>query len=457
MEENNEVKDLKKRCEKAKLIIILSSFLSVLIIGIIYYGFYFVGNSKSVLIQSFGKFSNSATKMLDEVSESEYLKNFANSKKVLSKGNLTIDGAFGNYSFNYNAVSDSQKQIGVFDFDFLQDNKELIGTKIVSSNNKIYFKLKKFMDMYYYISSEYVDNPEIADIDYEKMIDVFVKNVKNGINEKDIVKGKETISINGKDVNTTKLTYTFTNERLNKIAVMILEDFRKDDLLSELSKVVDISSEELGKKIDSWIKEIKDSKENGKEELFDYSVYYRGINNIVKYKVSDDKVEFSCVCDGDFSEFNFVLVDDNGETKFNLKLDKDGDKENIDGELIFSGVILKLKGYYQDSKGVDKFKFTLSMAGEDFTIDGERKLIEKELNKYEVNAKFLFGDEELFNINFVSEISYNADISMSVDDIKNSKDVKGVTDEEILEIYNKLLEDANISKFLETIIGNFSA
>ncbi len=457
MEENSEVKNLKKKCDKAKLIIILSSFLSVLAIGIICYGFYFTGNSKSVLIQSFGKFSNSATKMLDSVSESESLKNFANSKKVLSKGKLTIDGAFGNYSFNYNAVSDSQKQVGVFDFDFLQDNKELIGTKIVSSDNKLYFKLKKFMDMYYYVSSEYVGNKEIDDVDYEKIINAFVRNLKNGIDEKDIVKSKETISINGKDVNTTKLTYTFTNERLNKIAIMILEDFKKDDLLNELSKVVDISREELGKKIDSLIKEIKDSKEDSKEELFDYSVYYRGINSVVKYEVSDDKIELSYVCDGNFNEFNFILVDGNDETKLNLKLDKDGDKENIDGELIFSGVIIKLKGYYQDNKDTSKFKFTLSMAGEDFTIDGERKLLEKELNKYEVNAKFLFGDEELFNINSVSEISYDADVSISVDDIKNSKDVKDVTEEEVSEIYNKLLEDPNVSKFLESIIGNLDA
>ena len=205
------------------------------------------------------------------------------------------------------------------------------------------------------------------------------------------------------------------------------------------------------------IKEIKDSKEDSKEELFDYSVYYRGINSVVKYEVSDDKIELSYVCDGNFNEFNFILVDGNDETKLNLKLDKDGDKENIDGELIFSGVIIKLKGYYQDNKDTSKFKFTLSMAGEDFTIDGERKLLEKELNKYEVNAKFLFGDEELFNINSVSEISYDADVSISVDDIKNSKDVKDVTEEEVSEIYNKLLEDPNVSKFLESIIGNLDA
>lgn len=444
-----------------KIITIIATVLSVIAIGLIGGGIYFAGNSKSVLIQSFGKLSSNLKDILDTTVTDEVSKKIASSEKVLVKGNLALNSSFGNYAVKYNILNDKISKNSFFDLGLLINDEEVIGANLLANQEKIYFKLKKFMDIYYFMSNEYIKYEESKDnveIDFKKMIDIVVKDIKENINEKDIASSKTKITIDGKEVKATKLTYTFTSSRLSKIVIAILEDFKSDDLASDLSKISGLSKNEIVKKIDEAITSIKNDDADPDEKLFDYSVYYKGVNNVVKYELGDDEFVMAYVHNDKFTEISASFVGNPAdESKFVVTINGDKDKYDFDALLVTNDNSgnLNIKGNYEKSGDNSKFDATLTMSGQNMSLVGESKLLDKNTSKTETTIKVSFDGEELFNLVVSSEVDFdNVNIDTSV--IEGAKNIEDVTEEELEEIQNKLLSDPVISAFLEGFASGFA-
>lgn len=454
----NSGKNNKKK--NSKMIMIFSTVLSVLAVALIGGGIYFAGNSKSVLIQSFGQLSNNLKNVLDTTVSDEMTKKIANSEKVTVKGSLALNSSFGNYAVKYNIANDSKAMNSFLDLALLVNDEELIGANVFANKENLYFKLKRFMDAYYFMSNEYLNFEEAKEnkqIDYKKMIDTVVKDIKGNIDKKDIKSSKETIEINGKKVKTTKLTYSFTTERLHKIVLAILEDFKEDSLLEDLSRVSGLEKKEISDAIDNAIKSVKENTGDPKEFLFDYSVYYKGVNNVVKYELGDSEFVMSYVQNDNFKEFSAIINDEvDGESKLIVTVNGNDDKYDFDGSFVTSdsSVNLSVKGKYEKTGDNSKFDATLSIAGQSITLNGESKLLDKSTSKTETTLKVSFAGQELGTLVLNSEIDFNADIDTSV--IENAKNIEDVTPEELEDLQNRIMSDPVISAFIQGLTGGIN-
>lgn len=445
-----------------KIITILATILSVVAIGLIGGGIYFAGNSKSVLIQSFGNLSSNLKKILDTTVTDEVSKKIATSDKVAVKGNLALNSSFGNYAVKYNILNDRVSKNSFFDLGLLINDEEVIGANILANQDNLYFKLKKFMDVYYYMSNEYLkyeESKEAEEINYKKMIDTVVEDIKENISEKDIVSSKTKITVNGKELKATKLTYTFTYSRLSKILLAILEDFKSDDLVSDLSKISGLEKSEIVDAIEDTITSIKNDQSNPDEKLFDYSVYYRGVNNVVKYELGDDEFVMSYVHNDNFTEISASLNEGNSDnTKLVVTITGDKNKYDFNADLVTADNSgnLNVKGKYEKNGDNSKFDATLTVDGQSMALVGESKLLDKNISKTETTIKVTFDGQELFNLVVTSEVDFdNVNIDTSV--IKGAKNIEDVTPEEMEEIQNKLLNDPVIAAFIEGFASGFGS
>ncbi len=445
-----------------KIVSIMATILSVIAIALIGGGIYFAGNSKSVLIQSFGKLSSNLKEMLDTTVTDEVSKKIVTSDKLAVKGSLTLNSLFGNYAVKYNVLNDRVSKNSFFDLGLLISDEEVLGANLLVNQEKVYFKLKKFMDVYYFMSNEYIKYEEVSkteEINYKKMIDIVVKDIKENISEKDIVSSKTKIMVDGKELKATKLTYTFTYSRLSKIVLAILEDFKSDDIINDLSKVSGLEKSEIVKKIDEAITSIKDSDSDPNEKLFDYSVYYRGINNVVKYELGDDEFVMAYVHNDKFTEFSASFVEGASEdTKIIFAVNGDSNKYDFNIDLVTSDNIdnLNIKGGYEKNGDNSNFDATLTMSGSSMTLVGESKLLDKSTSKSETTIKVSFGGQELFNLVATSEVNFD-DVNIDTSVIESAKNIEDVTPEELEEIQNKLLNDPVISAFLEGFASGFGS
>lgn len=448
MEEvNNEVSNEFVEEKKQKKKILIPSILGGIAVIILIIGGILMFLSKTVLLQSIGNMAVGIQNVLNSSSENELAKKLISSDKLTFKGILSLESQLGNYAINYSYADDKTAKKNMIDLGLLIDNQELIGGNVVTSNDKMYFKLKRFMDFYYYTSYDYKSYADLIstnDVDYSKIMKVVSDNLKKNVPQKDIVSDNVTINVGGKDKKVTKLTYTLTNERLSNIILPILEDFKKDDILAELVKINSSTKEEMVKSLDSIIESIKSSNSNKSDKILDYSVYYKGFNTILRYEISADDGTFSYSVDGNNSQINYSA----GEDKADIKIEKNNNKYNISGEITSNGTSSTLEGYFEKDNDNSKFNIKINNDSGNIVVEGDMKTTEDAKSK--ATLKVSMNDQELLKLNLTNEISFDATIDDST--IANSKDYAQITEEEMAIIQNRILSDP----YIATIIGQLT-
>lgn len=458
-----EIKGVQKKSNN-KIVVVISSVLAVMAIALICSGFYFLGSSKSVLIQSFGTLSANIKELLDETSNDELSKKIASSDKITLSGKISLTSNYGNYAINYNYADDKMAKMSMADLGFWYNDKELLGVDALLTSDKLYYKLKKFMDIYYYMAnqySSYKESVDVNDINYNKMLDTIVSKIKENIDEKDIVNSQEKITINGKEVKTKKLTYTVTNERLNKICLEILKAFKDDELANDLGKILSVSKAEVIKYLDDAIKEIESSNEVVTEELFDYSVYYKGLNKVIRYEISDDEFSISYNHNEEnIWEINALEKSEYSTTNGTVKVVLENGKYNVDIKLVENQdgkdtTIFTVNGFLDDNDTNSNFELTIKgdSQEQEIVLRGGAKVIDKNTGKTETTIQVISNKEELLTLAFTSEVLFDATIDTT--GIDTAKNMDEVTQEEINEIVKKVEADPDIEEFISVVQSIF--
>lgn len=458
-----EIKGVQKKSNN-KIVVVISSFLAVIAIALICSGFYFLGSSKSVLIQSFGTLSANIKELLDETSNDELSKKIASSDKITLSGKISLTSNYGNYAINYNYADDKMAKMSMTDLGFWYNDKELLGVDALLTSDKLYYKLKKFMDIYYYMAnqySSYKESVDVNDINYKKMLDTIVSKIKENIDEKDIVNSQEKITINGKEVKTKKLTYTVTNERLNKICLEILKAFKDDELANDLGKILSVSKAEVIKYLDDAIKEIESSNEVVTEELFDYSVYYKGLNKVIRYEISDDEFSISYNHNEEnIWEINALDKSEYSTTNGTVKVVLENGKYNVDIKLVENQdgkdtTIFTVNGFLDDNDTNSNFELAIKgdSQEQEIVLRGGAKVIDKNTGKTETTIQVISNKEELLTLAFTSEVLFDATIDTT--GIDTAKNMDEVTQEEINEIVKKVEADPDIEEFISVVQSIF--
>ena len=174
----------------------------------------------------------------------------------------------------------------LFDISSKLDNEELLGAKLYITEDKEYYFVKGFLDKYIeYGDSKYFDSLEENQNTYDNINYLYkfiIKSLKNNLKDEYFTKSDTVITIDGKKVNTKKITLKLDQKNGNELLGNILKDLKNDKKAKEILMSYDEDFEDT---------EIENVIEYDQEITF--SVYVDNIfYNIKKYEIYvDDSLE----------------------------------------------------------------------------------------------------------------------------------------------------------------------
>lgn len=436
--ENNEIeKKIGNRKNKAMILVGGLVVLSLVLVGV---AFYLMSNPKTVMLQSLSKLTNNTKDILGE-SNNELIQNILKEDKVGVTADVKV-GMGGNelFQFNFSYLENKKDEKSSFDLSLLQNNQSLVEANGILANNRLYLKVKDIMD-YYYTELEYMSLLKESNTDdYQKVLDFIYEAFKEELNEKDIKKTKETITLNEKNKKVTKLSYAVTKDMISNILDKISND---KEMVRIFAGIAEVEEQQVKEELNVLNEDISVYEDN----LFYYNVYYYGFNNIVLYEIADDMDQLQVYQYDDIAEVVFIEEDielfrvkateKNSGYDLEGKFDNysftgtyvpNGDKTSLDLELIVEGMIISVS-LDQTIETKDNYKVT-----SDLVVDVAG-------NEIEVNMTVLYVTSE------------EVDTSLVV----GAKDFEAMTDEELQTIMTNLQKHPLFSSLIPYFTTDYSS
>ena len=239
-------------------------------------------------------------------------------------------------SFNINDANQVHNINLVNDYSYDKNDKKLYGDCKLSYNSLVYlqkdnktsFTLKNIFDNYYYI---YNDILELKDFTYEDLVTIyesFFKAVGNNMNNKKLVKVRQSIKLGEKNVRVQKISVEVTEKDKANIYISVLKDIQNNKkLLEKLAKVFqDDNVGQYKKYLDDQIKALREEY-NSQEKLFDYNVYVKNLK-VLRHEIvsNNDTYLLDTYLDSD-RKSNMTFTYNEGSKKV-LKFNAVKEKEN---------------------------------------------------------------------------------------------------------------------------------
>ena len=244
-------------------------------------------------------------------------------------------------SLNINDANQVHNINLVNDYSYDKNDKKLYGDCKLSYNslvnleleylqkdNKTSFTLKNIFDNYYYI---YNDILELKDFTYEDLVTIyesFFKAVGNNMNNKKLVKVRQSIKLGEKNVRAQKISVEVTEKDKANIYISVLKDIQNNKkLLEKLAKVFqDDNVDQYKKYLDDQIKALREEY-NSQEKLFDYNVYVKNLK-VLRHEIvsNNDTYLLDTYLDSD-RKSNMTFTYNEGSKKV-LKFNAVKEKEN---------------------------------------------------------------------------------------------------------------------------------
>lgn len=311
-----------------KKIGVLLIIVSLVLIGLGGYMYYF--NPKKVMLETianqFEKFNITETKK--------------EKTKISTKGKLTFSELGQNMIFDLSgdAYVDSESSKFYANYVTKLDNQVLASPELYFENNKLYLRIKEYLDKLYYIEVDPEDNAKnITQEELDELLSVLGNSIVNNVEEKSFSSKKETITINKNSLKTTKYTVSLKAIELYNVFNEFLTEIKNNSKLKNVKDIVFQSvsettySSELKKTI------IGDEKED--RILFDYSIYVFKKNQIVKHEIIyktlnsnkqiiNNKIMISNYeKQKDIKDYQFIIQSDN-KNIFELVIDSSSSSDN---------------------------------------------------------------------------------------------------------------------------------
>ena len=307
-----------------------------------------------------------------------------------------------------------------------KNNIDNLNFQIFSNEDRIYFTVKDVLNSFYYIPSEKQDN-KLLEKDANKIINYLEDSINEEITIKDFDKSKETIKLNNTQYKTTKVTLNLTDTLLNNITKTFINKLKNDTELSySISKMVNMTEDELKEYLDSLIKENKDIKN---KKIFSYSIYVYN-NQTLRHEMINDNIKY--ILEDYFDNnrhMNFIISEDN-EKVLEIFTEKNNNDIKINGtmndKIKFNGILNRKKDEVKGNVNIKE----LDKETEDKTI------------KYENNY---MNDETKINLeitnNNLSKTTINATITdevMPEVNTTNALNYETISEEDLTTIYTKI-------------------
>ena len=413
-------------------------FLIIALIGIIcavcVCGYYFLFNKKKIVSSFVDAVYNKVGLAIDEYYSFDYQKN-----SVLINGDMSFNtnipdfDVLNNEKLSYSVGLDYQNKRIQGGVTLNEDNLSLFDVMLYMKDNFGYISLP---DVYTSLikveipEDEYRSIFEVEDVGISKD-DVKYRNkayrdiLVNSLDMNDFKKSSKVIIVNGVDTKVNALSYTLDNNNYEKFINNVIDNTLKDEKLLEI----------FSKLSDSSVADIKSS-----------------LNDSRSSDYSDVSIVFDLYTKGFMNEY--VGMDINFLGLYDIQVrsyDNISDVNVIFGEYKSNFIVKDLgdKTYNID--------FTFDMAGKSLTgnISNSYKNIDSNKTENSLSVNINVEDKMFnFNTNYVQSIGETiADV-----DVSNSVDYESITEEEMNEIYSKILaklQDSKIYNFINTISENF--
>lgn len=455
---NNIETQIPKETKKAKnkvLPIILSVIILVLI-GILIFVTLYIRNPKVILSQNISKLYNS---LLKNEQENPTLKAILNNDKVnvTSNVNVYLDNKNDDYTrvkfleLNYDYTENKQEKRGYLNLESLLTGEEFINLDSLLQDNKIYFSLEDITNGYYFYNYEFtslLSNKNNDDV--KELLNIVKNNIIKNINNSNLTTKKTTIKVDNKDTKVRQISLTITNELINNIIRDSLAEIQNSPKAKDVLKnYLELDDNEINELISNMTKQINEPNKNmpATNQII-YNMYVKGLNKTVKQDIEIQNNVFEYYKYDETKEFNILS---NNQNILGIKLIGSNNEGKITG--IFSN--LSITGDYK--KGSINLALapqgsTSSENGINLSINTDSKEITKN-EEYQDNIGIKLetpsSNGEMVEVNI--EIINNTKVGNDIPDINvdGAKDINTITEEELEEIMNKILEIPVIKNLIE--------
>ena len=446
-----------KKNGKNRNMAIFAVILSVISIGLLVGGFYMLSSPKTIVLQSISNWS----KLFKEGTssrESKFLEKIASHDQVQLKENISfkvdpiLELGFEQMDINVLYNDDFKAKKSNFNLQFLLDQDEF-SLDYLLMNNKMYLKLKDIFDQYYYMDMEYVSLIHNANkVDSEKFIDIVFDALKDGVNDKEFKKSKETITLGDQTKKTTKISYAVTSKKLYQVGIDILTSIKEDkELMALMSNGQSVK--ELEAQIDELISLLKQGLSEKETTLFNYNVYYYGFNNIVMEEFDFDGTAFQYYHYDKVDEIK-VLDLASKNSYFTMKMEKEKQQTKISGFI----VTYPYQGTYEKKDDSSTLKLTFDVGnGDSLTVNLDGKVVENN-DHYKEEVNIVIGGKEddvvldkAFEISLITEYSFDQKIDTSV--TNGAIRFDQMTEDEQMKIFESLRNHPLLSSIADVFLG----
>ncbi len=348
-----------------------------------------------------------------------------------------FDGA----SLKYSGGFDSSENMMVLDANF---NNEL-DLLLASIDGNMYLDSTDIYDEMLLVQGEETLNLEIPEfeVDFNDVytsIDSVKKSIQDNLKDFEIETEKETIEVDGKDVDATAHVMKLDGKDLEKLFKNVSEDLTDDDkFLEAISNLTGMSESDIKENIDFS----KDAADFGETEL-EFIIYTSGLlksfsgydisindQDLLTYRTKDGKGSLTSPILGDVFEMiinkESIEINYNADgTSIDIELAKKGKTEfTIDGKLASGSDNISFDGKLSNDISDDKIE-----------------------SSYEFNAEINYEGE---SYEFGVKGSNNADFNGKLDsvDTKDAVNINDLTSDELSEIENNFTENTFIGSLWE--------
>lgn len=337
----------------------------------------------------------------------------------------------------------------------IKDNKDSLVNLILSVIDKnIYLKIfDKVLDLgeedifgNIDLNTSFSVNGNSAKFDYDNysyILKEFKTIIIDSLDKNKFAMEEETITINGKEYKAKKAIYNLDKENMERTLKFIKERILKDDkLITAISESIGITETELKDALNEEIDM------NGYNDI-KINLYTDKLNNLIagSTTINNSEIRFDCVND----EVNFEIKDDSNS----LKVVKEKNDNIVISYNENSSQLFKIT-----FEGNDKnFKIPFLFNIEGSTISGTIELKNIETSKDSASADIIFSLNTMIEnqkIDFTIDGNYRvAKTNIETLDTTNSIKIDDITEEEAMEIFEKLgtlLERFGLSDFIGSTI-----
>lgn len=341
-----------------------------------------------------------------------------------------------------------------------ENNKKLVDGSVYLQNDKTYLTSDSLFDNVYELSDAKFDEafdleelkniktPSVDDIDY--VVKEFKDALIDSLDEKQMTQSKETIEINDKSINTTKITYTINEESAKDLSTKMADIILANDkLITKLAEMYNVENDFMKESIEELKNEdnYADFGEGG-----EFVVYTTGVTNkAVGCELNIDGINISIK---EYKDNAYIeIYDEENENRIIITSIKEKDIYNVVINYNDEEVgTLNIKEANENTIDLD---YDIDYEG--IILNGSLKLsIENKNNdEYSYDIEFdidydILGQKNDFSIKLSMNINFKEDI----DSVNTSKAISfdKMTEADANKMADKLAEIQN-SKLFEYIGG----